>query len=151
MSINFWSAHEKKSHAKSCQALKTWVRLVNVGRQKIDQQHWQEATTMYLLAHTICKKLSATETTPNFLDFYLRTQMELIFVLRKSNYPIEITLLESNIKTYLERLESQKILHKPVSELIKPINDVVNGPINNVNLWVSKCIAVNQLKFATVH
>ncbi len=151
MSINFWSFNQKISDVKPCQAINTWVRLVKVGRQKIDQQHWQEATAMYLLAHTICNKLSASDVTPYFLDFYLRTQMELIFVLRKSQYPLDIQLLENNILTYLERLESQAVLRKPVSELIRPIKGVANCPINKVSLWVTKYLALHQSKHATIH
>lgn len=152
MSINFCAFNKKISNVSTCQAINTWVRLVNFGRQKIDQEHWQEAATLYLLAHTICNKLSESDAKkPYYLDFYLRTQMELIFVLRKSEYPLEIKILEGNVLSYLEKLESRKLLDKPIAELIKPVTDVARSPINLVNSWITKYLAINQARYATRH
>lgn len=146
------SFDQKISKTPPNHTLKTWVRLVKVGREKIDQQCWQEATTLYLSAHNISNKLSIDDAKKaNFLDLYLRTQMELIYVLRKSEYPIELKTLEDNVLLFLEQLQAKHVLAKPISQLIQPIRDVANAPIKYVNVWINRYLAITQLKYATIH
>jgi|GEM_PF-2232836 len=129
------------------QASQAWRGIIVQARGLFHLQEWSKATVLYGNAFEISELLLSSNPSQYSVDRYLRSALEYAYVMRKHNPNMGLSSLIAHVKHNIRGHQHSL----PISQLLEPLEEVINLPINLADFWMYSLISLDSIESRTVH
>ncbi len=129
------------------QAAQAWQVIMLRARELFRLEDWQKATVIYGNAFEISELLLKHNQSQFSADRYLRSALEFAYAARKSQVTSNLNTLISHVQRTVESIQHSV----PLTQLIQPIDEVINLPIHLADHWMQALLSLDSIEERVLH